>query len=352
MPPLEVSYRQIIVGPNYPDRIEGGRVRSLKTAHGRYDLGALVSSLPADQKPELTLVLADAFQQCLPENLAAVPGRKVLLAADTHHGQNPLQKLLAYTRQESFDRIAVIHDPHHFLVTDRLSPQSGLDVLFRRGKDYVDYDGPDDLIAKLKHYLGRPGECLKIARCGQASYLKDHSPAQRIRDLLDFAVGNAARSFTADRRARPGQDEFGRNLVERARLYEVMQSFAQHVEKISVVVDSAVGARCISDLVDLPRLKIDVAVTAGQGSSLKESLVGLGVLGQINLFEGGGPRPCDVLVIDGDTLTAAGDAQSLRTRFLLVRDGGDGMVAGKVSWLTAHGFKKLAEMPWVFERVQ
>jgi hypothetical protein len=33
-------------------------------------------------------------------------------------------------------------------------------------------------------------------------------------------------------------------------------------------------------------------------------------------------------------------------------DGGDGMVAGKASWLTAHGFKKLAEMPWAFERVQ
>jgi hypothetical protein len=108
-----MSYRQIIVGPNYSDRVEGGGIRSLKTAPGRYDLGALVSSLPAGQKPELTLVLVDAFQQCVPENLAAVPGRKMLLAADTHHGQNPLQKLLAYTRQEPFDRIAVIHDPHH-----------------------------------------------------------------------------------------------------------------------------------------------------------------------------------------------------------------------------------------------
>jgi Glycosyl transferases group 1 len=196
-----------------------------------------------------------------------------------------------------------------FLVTDRLSPQSGLDVLFRRGEDYVEYDGPDDLIAKLKHYLARPGECLKIARSGQASYLKGHSPAQRIRDLLDFAAGNAATSFTADRRACPGRDEFGQNLEARARLYEVMQSFAQQVEQISVVVDSAVGARCISDLVDLPRLKIHVAATAGELSSLEESLARLGVLGQINLFEGGGLRPCDVLVIDGHTLTAAGDAQ-------------------------------------------
>jgi hypothetical protein len=453
MPPLEVSERQIIVGPNYPSRIEGGRVLSLKVPPGRYDIGALVSSLPADQKPELTLVLADAFQQCVPANLAAVPGRKLLLAADTHHGQNPLQKLLAYARQEPFDQIVVIHDPHHlhwfkeaaiaptlyvpnvnvhhfpqtfnerrqakitfvgqagkfhprrrnlldaiaksglplgvqqapapaaagiynaaqitfncslngdlnmrvfevmaaggFLVTDRLSPQSGLDVHFRPGEDYVDYDGLDDLIAKLKHYLARPRDCLEIARSGQSAYLKSHTPAQRIRDLLDVANGAATASYAADRRAVPGEDGFGQDLAERVRLYEVMQSFAQQVEQISVVVDAAVGARCIADFVDLPRLKIHVAAAAGQLSSVRESLLRLGALGQVDLFEGP-PRPCDVVVMDGRTMNGLGDAQSLRTRFLLVRDNGDGLAAGKTSWLADHGFKKLAEKPWVFERM-
>ena len=54
--------------------------------------------------------------------------------------------------------------------------------------------------------------------------------------------------------------------------------------------------------------------------------------------------------MDARTTTALGDAQSLPTRFLLVRDNGDGLVAGKTNWLAAHGFKKLAEKPWVFER--
>src|SRR5215813_2505825 len=112
MPPLAVSGRQIIVGRGYPTRIEG-RVKSLNITRGRYDLARVVFSLPADQRPELTLVLADAFENCLPENLAAVPGQKVLLVADTHHGERPLQKMLAYARQEPFDRIVVIHDPHH-----------------------------------------------------------------------------------------------------------------------------------------------------------------------------------------------------------------------------------------------
>lgn len=451
MPPLEVSERQIIVGPRYPTCIQGGRIRSLNV-RGRYDIGMLVSSLPADQKPELTLVLADAFQVCVPVNLAAIPGRKVLLVADTHHGQNPLQKLLAYARQEPFNQIVVIHDPHHlhwfteasiaptvyipnvnvhqfpqpfnkrrqakiafvgqagknhprrrnlldaiaksglplavqqttapaaasvystaqitfncslngdlnmrvfevmaaggFLVTDRLSPQSGLDVLFRPGKDYVDYDGPADLIAKLKHYLARPRDCLKIARSGQTAYLKNHTPAQRIRDLLDVANGAVTTSYAVDKRASPGEDGFGEDLAERVRLYEVMQGFARQLEQVSVVVDGAVGARCIADFVDLPRLKIHIAAAAGQLSSTRESLLRLGVLGQIDLFEGS-PRPCDVAVVDARTMAALGDAQWLCTRFLLVKDNGDGLVAGKTNWLAAHGFKKLAEKPWVFER--
>lgn len=116
-------------------------------------------------------------------------------------------------------------------------------------------------------------------------------------------------------------------------------------------MDAAVGARCISDFVDLPRLKIQAAAAAGQLSSVKESLSELGVLGQVDIFEGK-PRPCDVLVTDGRTLCDLGDAQSLRTRFLLAMDAGTGTVAGRAGWLAAHGFKKLAETPWVFERAR
>jgi hypothetical protein len=130
-----------------------------------------------------------------------------------------------------------------------------------------------------------------------------------------------------------------------------MQEFAKQAEQISVIVDAAVGVRCISDFVDLPRLKIQVAATPGQLPSTKEGLGQLGVLGQINLFEGE-PRPCDIRVIDGRTLAGAGDAQALRARFLLAMDDENGCVAGKTGWLAAHGFKKLAETPWVFELVQ
>lgn len=451
MPPLVISERQIVVGPNYPHRIDAGRLRSIKIAPGRYDLAALVASLPAEQKPELTVVLIDAYQQCLPENLAAVPGRKLLLVADTHHGQFPLQKVLAYARREPFDRIVVTHDPHHlhwfaeaaiaptryvpnvnvshfpqpfntrrqanivfvgqagqfhprrrhllqairkaglplvvqqapapmaafmynsaqiafncslngdlnmrvfevmaaggFLVTDRLSPQSGLETLFRRGEDYADYDSPDDLIAKLRHYLAHPEECLKIARSGQSAYLKSHNPAQRVRDLLGFASGTSIAPTPGDPRALSGTDGFGRNLEERVRIYEVFQNFAQQSERIVVIADATLGARCIADLADLPRLKIQVAATAEQSSPIKASLGRLGVLDQIDFIEGE-PGPCDVLAMDARTIASLKDSRNLRARFLTVMGAGS-IVDDKTAWLAAHGFSKVGEKPRVFER--
>jgi hypothetical protein len=446
MPPIAVSARQIVVGPGYPTRIED-RVKSLNVASGRYDLASVVFSIPADQRPELTLILVDAFQDCLPENLAAVPGRKVLLAADTHHGEKPLQKMLAYARQEPFDRIALIHDPHHlhwfteaaiapttyipnlnvhhfprafsthrkphiafvgqagrfharrrflleairnaglplavqavaapaaagiygaaqvtfncslngdlnmrvfevmaaggFLVTDRLSPQAGLDRLFRRGADYVDYENPDDLIAKLRYYLARPTECLKVARSGQAAYIANHRPGQRIRDLLDFMVGTHARSYSSDRRAEPGGDGFGANLEERVRLYEILQNFARQAELVSVVLDAGLGARCISDFVDLPRLKIQVTGPVEQLASIKESLVRLGAIDQVEF--NAAPAACDILVMDGRTDPMS--FETVRARFVLVT--GSEHVAKTKAGLSAKGFKNVAERPMVFER--
>jgi hypothetical protein len=451
MPPLTVSSRQITVGPNYHRHIEAGTVRSLHVAPGRYDLATLVASLPAGQKPELTIVLADAYQTCVPVSLAAVPGRKLLLVADTHHGVAPLQKMLAYARQEPFDRIVVTHDPHHlhwfteadiapttyipnvncanfsqplverrqpaiifvgqtgqwhhrrrhlleaiqnaglplivrqapapmaatmynatqitfncslngdlnmrifevmaaggFLVTDRLSPQSGLETLFHRGKQYVDYDGVDDLLHLLRHYLAHPGECLRIARAGQKAYLQRHQPAQRARDLIDFGLGNSARSCKYDPRTSPKGEGFGENLLERIHLYELLQHVSLQNEQVFVLVDPALGARIISDLVDLPRLRIQLIEQAERHTPIRELLKELGVLRQIDLVKTR-PSRCDIQLMHADTLSGLRDASSVYAQRLLVIAEGHPL-DGQTAWLASHGFSKVAETPHSFQR--
>jgi Glycosyl transferases group 1 len=449
IPPLPISDRQIVVGPRFPTRTEGGLVRSLNVPKGRYDVAALVSSLPADQRPDLIVALVESFQNCLLENLAAVPGRKVMLVGDTHHGKDPLQTMMAYARQEPFDCILVTHDGHHlhwfteagiaptgfipclnvahfpqpfverrraaivfvgqtlaehrrrrslleairkaglplaateaaapiaaqiygqsqitfncslngdlnmrvfetlaaggFLVTDRLSPQSGMEAIFSRGKHYVDYEGVDDLLETLRYYLARPQECLSIAKAGQAAYLEAHRPSRRVRDFMEFAFG--AVPVPRDSRALSGSEGFGQNLDERAQIYETLQSFALQAERLSVIVDPAVGPRVISDLVDLPRLRVRINVTSGASAALRDSLERLGVLNQV-AFVDGATEPFQVAVMDARTIASAHDLQSLQAAWLAVVARGECM-SGLTERLAGVGYEKAKEKPWIFRR--
>ncbi len=126
MPAAELSTRQVVVGPNMPDKKSGmGRIMSIKTPR-EYDIAALIARLPEDQKPDLIVVLFDAFQSSVPRNLQAVSCRKILYLADTHHGPAPLCTAFAYIAQEKFDRYAIAHDPHHlhWFVENNVAPFS------------------------------------------------------------------------------------------------------------------------------------------------------------------------------------------------------------------------------------
>jgi hypothetical protein len=66
-----------------------------------------------------------------------------------------------------------------------------LPELFEPGREVVAYDGPDDLVQKVRHYLAHDDERERIAAAGQARTLADHTYAERVRRLepmLEAAV--------------------------------------------------------------------------------------------------------------------------------------------------------------------
>jgi hypothetical protein len=77
-------------------------------------------------------------------------------------------------------------------------------------------------------------------------------------------------------------DDGGKELQERIYFYELFQQPSLRAEQIVIAVDAALGARAIADLVDLPRLKIQLWPTIKHLSRLKDSLRSLGVLQQID----------------------------------------------------------------------
>lgn len=114
MRPPQLGEEQIVCGPDWPDDVApDGRVRSLRTPLGLYDLGAILAKLPASQQPDVVVCLVDASRRNLPRNLAAFTGPKVLLLADTHHLQAPLITMLQYAATEKYDHHVFLYDRHH-----------------------------------------------------------------------------------------------------------------------------------------------------------------------------------------------------------------------------------------------
>jgi glycosyltransferase involved in cell wall biosynthesis len=73
-----------------------------------------------------------------------------------------------------------------FLLTDALNEASGLDRLFEAGKHLDVWSTPEELIEKIRHYLGRPGEAAQIRMAGQAQLLSHHHPDIKKRELFDL----------------------------------------------------------------------------------------------------------------------------------------------------------------------
>lgn len=113
LPPV-LSDCQVNCGPDWRDlRTPDGRVRSLATPVGRYDLAAIAAKLPSDQQPDVVVCLVDASWRNMPANLAAFGCPKILLVADTHHMNSPLVGTMRYLANEPFDRSIFLYDRHH-----------------------------------------------------------------------------------------------------------------------------------------------------------------------------------------------------------------------------------------------
>ncbi len=113
MAPPRLAPEQIVCGPDWKTETIGGRVASLTTPVGMYDLASVANRLPQEQRPDVVVCLVDASRRNLPTNLRAFRCPRVLLLADTHHMDEPLTQLINYALTEPYDRIVILYDRHH-----------------------------------------------------------------------------------------------------------------------------------------------------------------------------------------------------------------------------------------------
>jgi Glycosyl transferases group 1 len=144
------------------------------------------------------------------------------------------------------------------LLTDRLGPQSGLELLLGEDTHYFGYDTPEELIDKAQYLLRHPERALAVARAGNEVFVQSMLPSTRAADLLAWVFEDRL----DDLYRVPAQEQPEKataDVMDRMRIYETLQQLHLERERPRVLFDPAVPHVYRSDAADLRRLETIVA---------------------------------------------------------------------------------------------
>lgn len=191
-----------------------------------------------------------------------------------------------------------------FLLTDRLSRESGLSTLFDDGVHLMHYDGLGDLVDKARYFLNHPKEALAIRRAGRDKFLAEHHPDIKRRQFLDLVLdGKPAPGWdlSGDPRNRFAVPKDPIELLKRVEAYEIVQDLHRTQARPELHLAPGTDPAYAVDCADLVRLGIFVCedspvfaqsetqgrikVAPDQGAPAKDAalLASSAVLGAIDL---------------------------------------------------------------------
>ncbi|MDD2763132.1 MAG: glycosyltransferase [Opitutaceae bacterium] len=152
-----------------------------------------------------------------------------------------------------------------FLLTDELSEQSGLRLLFESGRHLDTWRTPGELIEKIRHYLAHPAEAQRIRAAGQAEIVRAHHPEVKLREFYDLIFKgrvNPRYDLGLDPRIAmtlPPADTgpvAGEGALRDLPAYETLQELHRRGGQVTVYVPAA-ELETLSALADLPRLRFE-----------------------------------------------------------------------------------------------
>lgn len=146
------------------------------------------------------------------------------------------------------------------LLTDRLAPEAGLDLLLQTGTHYEAYRDPAEAVALARTLLADPGRCRAMGAAGRARYEEMVSPEAMAGHLLALARGEEIPEIFAARqdprtRLLDGTEKLD-SLQPRLEAYATLQRLHLLNERLTALAAPSVDARMLADLVDLPRLEV------------------------------------------------------------------------------------------------
>ncbi|WP_082349210.1 TIGR03032 family protein [Planktothricoides sp. SR001] len=226
-----------------------------------------------------------------------------------------------------------------FLLTDKLSPQAGLDLLFEDGKHLVYYTDEADLREKINYFLNHPQAAQAIAANGCKAFWNNHRPEQNVRRLMDYLNGKGidpifqieseprnvyltkseGEAFVTE--VMEARKYFGTNalplhrhgiqkqnaLKHRISIYEYLQEMHRTTPKIKGLFWDSIDEKIVADAVDLPRLQVHLLQENGRDYELFERCQ---ITEQISFITpaqlNGNINPWDLVIINGQELQKIG----------------------------------------------
>lgn len=149
-----------------------------------------------------------------------------------------------------------------FLLTDRLSQQSGLELLFEEGRHLSSFKDEAELQYKLDVFLNDPEMARQIAKRGCDLFWKNHSPEVNIKRVFDYINGRDIESrykIESEKRSVYLKSSTSDELRWRISIYEYLQELHLNCHHLTGLFWHNVDPRLICDLTDLPRLDIHLS---------------------------------------------------------------------------------------------
>jgi hypothetical protein len=144
------------------------------------------------------------------------------------------------------------------LLSDRLAPEAGLELLLEEDIHYLAYDTPEELIDKARYLLGHPDRALKLAHAGNAAFVQSMLPARRAADFLGWIFEDRLADLYRPP-SQAGASDPAIGVMDRLCIYETLQQLHLERERPRVLFDPAVPGIYRADATDLRRLEVTVA---------------------------------------------------------------------------------------------
>lgn len=143
------------------------------------------------------------------------------------------------------------------LLTDRLSAQSGLDLILTEGESFAGYDSMEECVEQARFLLAHPDAALKLARAGHDAFVSSMLPERRADQLLSWIFdGQLDLLFRCP--PDPASDARGAPLADRLRIYEELQELHRVDEAPRVLFAGDVAEAYMLDALDLSRLRLSI----------------------------------------------------------------------------------------------